>query len=43
MSEDDIKARHRKELRALQAEIQGIKKAVPKNNKKQKKEVNAEL
>ncbi|EGD75172.1 hypothetical protein PTSG_06825 [Salpingoeca rosetta] len=40
---DELKAKHRKELRELQGKITGMKKSVPKGDKKRKKEVMAEI
>ncbi|KAJ1919816.1 OTU protein [Mycoemilia scoparia] len=40
---EDLEARHRKELKELTNKIMGLKKSVPKGDKKRKKEVTAEV
>eukprot|EP00898_Chlorokybus_atmophyticus_P008650 jgi/Chlat1/8787/Chrsp90S09250 len=41
--EEDMQARHRREAKALQARITGIKKGIPKNNKEKKKEAEKQI
>ncbi|XP_041454346.1 deubiquitinase OTUD6B-like isoform X2 [Lytechinus variegatus] len=43
MDQDELEQKHRKERKDLQAKIQGIKKAVPKGDKKRKKEAAEEI
>jgi len=43
MNEGELKEKHRKELKELQAKIQAIKKAVPKGDKKAKKKSTEEI
>lgn len=40
---EDVQARHRKESKELQAKIMGLKKSVPKGDKKKKKQVTEEI
>eukprot|EP00043_Microstomoeca_roanoka_P009213 m.87771 g.87771 ORF g.87771 m.87771 type:complete len:81 (+) comp14516_c0_seq6:162-404(+) len=40
---EELQARHRKELRELQAKITALKKSAPKGDKKKKKEITAEI
>lgn len=43
VEEDDVLKRHKQEKKDLQSKIQGLKKSVPKNDKKKKKEITDEI